>query len=135
MLQQLQSISNKSTRGHINGASKDDGAKLIIYTSHGSENQKFRITRVGDNKYTIQCVHLGKYWKSSGTKGSVLTQSSTDNSAIFTIIKQADGNHRIMDSKGFYVGISGANMADGTNVILWTEASDASQAYLFEKIE
>jgi len=36
---------------------------------------------------------------------------------------------------GFYAGISGANMKNGTNIILWTEASDASQAYVFEKIK
>lgn len=40
-----------------------------------------------------------------------------------------------MDSKGFYLGISGGKIANGTNIILWTEASDASQTYMFEKIK
>jgi len=43
--------------------------------------------------------------------------------------------YRIMDSKGFYVGISGANMKNETNIILWTEASDASQTYIFEAVK
>ncbi len=75
--------------------------------------------------------------KSGGKKGAILTQygSVTDNSDItFTIIKQKNGTYRIMDSKGLYVGISEGKMADFTNVILWTEASDASQTYLFEKV-
>ncbi len=38
-----------------------------------------------------------------------------------------------MDSNGLYAGISGGNVKDGTNIILWTEASDASQTYIFEK--
>lgn len=117
--------------------SKEDGAKLIIYDNNGGNNQRFRITKVKDNQYTIQNVHSGKWMKSSGAKGKVLTQSGsvTDNSAItFTIIKQEDGTYRIMDSTGLYVGISEAKMANFTNVILWTKASDASQAYLFEKI-
>lgn len=121
----------------LTGSSKEDGAKLIIFTNHGTENQKFRITKVGDSKYTIQCVHSGKYWKSSGKKAAVLTQSgtSTDDSAIFTIKKQENGTWRIADSKGLYVAVSGAKMANETHVILWTEASDGSQTFTFEKIQ
>lgn len=117
--------------------SKEDGAKLIIYTINGGNNQRFRITRVKDNQYTIQSVHSGKWVKSSGKKAAQITQSGSvsDNSAItFTIIKQENGTYRIMDSKGLYVGVSEAKMADFTNVILWTEASDASQTFLFEKV-
>jgi hypothetical protein len=40
-----------------------------------------------------------------------------------------------MDSEGLYVGISGGIMENETNVILWTEASDKSQTYVFEKID
>ncbi len=122
----------------LTGSSKEDGAKLIIFTNYGTSNQKFIVTKVGDHKYKIQCVHSGKWWKSSGTKGAILTQtgSASDNSAItFTITKQANGTYRIMDSKGLYVGISGGKIQDETNVILWTEASDESQTYLFEKID
>lgn len=121
----------------VTGSSKEDGAKLIVYTIAGQNNQKFKITKVGDNKYTIQCVHSGKWWSSSGTKGQQLTQSGSTNgnSAItFTIKKQADGFYRIIDSQGLYVGISSAKVANGTSVILWTEASDESQTYVFEKL-
>ncbi len=117
--------------------SKEDGAKLVIYDNNGGNNQRFRITRVKDNQYTIQNVHSGKWVKSSGAKGKVLTQSGsvTDNSTItFTIIKQEDGTYRIMDSTGLYLGISEAKIENFTNIILWTEASDASQTFLFEKI-
>ena len=133
----IKASKNKNFVVDVPNSSKEDGAQLIIYAFQGNANQKFKITRVSDNRYTIQCVHSGKWWKSSGTKGAIVTQtgSSTDDSAItFTITKQADGTYRIMDSKGLYVGISAAKMANGTNVILWTEASDGSQTYVFEKI-
>lgn len=122
----------------VDGSSKEDGAKILIYINNNNSNQKFKITKVKDNQYTIQSVHADKWLKSSGTKGAVLTQSGsvTDNSEItFTITEQADGTYRIMDSKGFYLGISAGKIANGTNIILWTEASDASQTYIFEKIE
>jgi len=38
-------------------------------------------------------------------------------------------------STGLYVGISGANMKNETNIILWTEASDACQTYIFEAVK
>lgn len=118
--------------------SKGDGAKFIVYQNNGGYNQRFRITRVKDNQYTIQSVHSGKWLTSGGKKGTVLTQSGviTDKSAItYTITKQENGAYRIMDSKGLYLGISGGKIVNFTNIILWTEASDASQMYLFEKIK
>ncbi|HHW00582.1 MAG TPA: hypothetical protein GXX36_13665 [Clostridiaceae bacterium] len=39
------------------------------------------------------------------------------------------------DCDGMEIGISGANMTKGTNVILWTEASDESQTYIFKKFD
>ena len=60
--------------------------------------------------------------------------SSNSSDFTFTLIKQSDGSYRIMDNKGLYVGISGGKIANLTNIILWTEASDDSQTYIFEKI-
>lgn len=134
----IKASKNKKYVIDLTGSSKANGAKLILYTKHGASNQKFQITKVSDNKYKIKCVHSGKWWKSSGTKGSTLTQtgSSADDSAItFTITRQANGTYRIKDSNGLYVGISGAKMKNKTKVILWTKASDKSQAFVFEKID
>ncbi|NLE25706.1 MAG: RICIN domain-containing protein [Clostridiaceae bacterium] len=116
--------------------SKDDGAKLVIYNNEGGKHQRFKITRVKDNQYTIQSVNSGKWITSSGEKGKLLTQSgsATDSTKTFIIVKQDDGTYRIMDSKGLYVGISEGKMKDMTNVILWPKASDTSQTFLFEKV-
>lgn len=40
-----------------------------------------------------------------------------------------------MDSTGLYVGVSNVKMEDGANIILWTEASDESQTFIFERIK
>jgi len=116
---------------------KQIGANLHVYQNYGETHQRFRITRAKENQYAIQNVESGKWWTSAGTKGSVLTQTDAGtigNEHLFTFIRQQDGTYRIMDSNGFYVGISNADVDDFTNVILWTEASDGSQTYLFEKI-
>ncbi|WP_265442553.1 RICIN domain-containing protein [Acetivibrio straminisolvens] len=129
----IKASKNENFAIDIPGSSKENGAKLIIYSKTGNDNQKFKITNVSGNKYKIQCVHSGKWWNSSGSKGAVITQS--DSASTFTITEQENGTYRIMDSKGFYAGISGANMKNGTNIILWTEASNASQAYIFKKVK
>lgn len=116
--------------------------KLKKTTDVRKSDTKFKMngkvfTLVKGNQYAIQSVESGKWWTSSGTKGSVLTQTdsgSIGDANLFTFIKQKDGTYRIMDSNGFYVGISNGDVDDYTNVILWTEASDGSQTYLFEKI-
>lgn len=120
----------------VPASSKDDGARLIVYKIAGTDNQKFKIINVGDNKYKIQCVHSGKWWTSGGIIGKQLTQSGSDddNAITFTIAKQADGTYRIIDSQGLYVSIGNANVANYTKVVLWTEAADGSQIYVFEKL-
>ncbi len=121
----------------VNGASKGDGTNLLLYERHGGDNQKFRITKVKDDQYTIQCMHSGKWWTSSGKKGTVVTQSGSEekNATTFTITKQTDGTYRIMDSNGLYVVISGGKVANLSNIILWTEPSDQNQTFIFEKVK
>ncbi|HHV98305.1 MAG TPA: hypothetical protein GXX36_01825 [Clostridiaceae bacterium] len=123
----------------VSGASEEDGAKLILHTRTGNDNQKFRLIHTVGDVYVIQCAHSGKWWTGSGKKGDVLTQSVfvPDGSSItFSIIKQENGTYRIMDyTTGLYVGVSEAKMENGTNIILWTEASDGSQTFILERVE
>lgn len=122
----------------VSEASRQDGAKLLIYKSNKADNQKFKITKIAENQYTIRSVHADKWIKSSGTKGAVLIQSNSvtnKNQTTFTISEQADGTYRIMDSRGFYFGISAGKIENGTNIILWTKASDASQTFILEKVK
>jgi hypothetical protein len=121
----------------ISGSSRDTYAKMLIYSNNGGNNQKFRLTRIDDNVYTIKCMHSAFYWVSSGTFAKELFYKqhlSNDRSNYFTVAKQADGTYRIMDNAGLYLGISGGRIANGTNVILWTEASADSQTFIFEKV-
>jgi len=116
---------------------KQIGANLHVYEINGDTHQRFRISRVKENQYTIQNVESGKWWTSDGTKGSFVTLTDAEtigNEHLFTFVRQQDGTYRIVDSNGLYVGISNADVDDFTNVVLWTEASDGSQTYLFEKI-
>ncbi len=122
----------------VTGSSTEDGAKIVIYKNIGGSNQQFRLTHVKGNQYTIQNVHSEKWLISKGTVGAALVQSgsvSEANTKTFTIAKQSNGSYRITDSKGLYLGITGGKIANGTPIILWNKASDASQTYTFEKMD
>lgn len=54
-------------------ASKKDGADVQFYPFTGALNQKFRITYAGEDSYTLQALHSGKYL---GAKGGKVVQAS-----------------------------------------------------------
>lgn len=122
----------------VNGSSTDDGAKVIVYKNNGGSHQQFKLTQIKGNQYTIQNVHSEKWLISKGTVGAALVQSgsvSEMSAKTFSIVKQSDGSYRITDSKGLFLGITGGKIANGTPIILWNKASDASQTYTFEKLD
>ena len=133
----IKAASNTRLSIDVVGSSMVNGSGLIFYTSTTSKNQKFNITNVGDNQYTITAVHSGKNWTSAGVKGEKITQSDVNNNSnqIFTITKYSDGTYRIQDSNGFFVGISGSEITKNSNVVLWTESTNQTQAFVLTKLK
>ena len=129
--------SNTKLSIDVPGSSKVNGTGLIFYTNTTSNNQKFNITNVGGNQYTITTVHSGKNWTSSGVKGEKITQSDINNNSnqIFTITMYSDGTYRIKDSNGLFVGISDSDITKNSNVVLWTEATYQTQNFVFTKLK
>ncbi len=121
----------------IMDASTVNDAKLIINGANGSNSQKFRIAKVDNNKYTIKNLNSGRWVTSKEKKGWLLTQFGPVNdshSQVFSIEKQKDGTYKILDSKGLYLSIANAVMADGTTIVLWTESTGEDQVYVLEKL-
>lgn len=133
----IKPASNTNLSIDIPSSSKLNGIGLVYYTSTGNNNQKFNITKAGDNQYTITAVHSGKNWTSAGIKGGRITQSDVNNNSNqkFTITVHSDGTYRIQDSEGFFVGVSGGKIAKNISVLLWTEATDETQKFIFTKLE
>ena len=133
----IKAASNTKLSIDVPGSSKVNGTGLIFYTSTTSNNQKFNITNVGGNQYTITTVHSGKNWTSAGVKGEKITQSDINNKSnqIFTITMYSDGTYRIKDSNGLFVGISDSDITKNSNVVLWTEATYQTQNFVFTKLK
>jgi hypothetical protein len=132
----IKSAKNENFVIEVSDASKENGAKLIIHSRTGNDNQKFKLTNLAGDVHVILGVQSGKWWTSGGKKGDVLTQTVNapdSNSLTFRLIKQADGTYRIMDYKGLYAGVSDSKMEDGANIIVQPEASDKSQIFILER--
>lgn len=121
----------------VSSADKNAGGKLIINKLQNSDNQKFKLTKVGRNKYTITAVHSGINWTSGTKKGKQLTQETITNkeNQIFTIIKDSDSTYQIIDSIGFYTSVFSGKMEVGTGVGLWTDSPGQDQSFILEKIQ
>ncbi|MEG1108350.1 MAG: RICIN domain-containing protein [Oscillospiraceae bacterium] len=134
----IHSKANTNQVFDITNGSNADGASLILYKKSGEANQSFIIEKVG-NYYTIVAKHSGKAISApvKAGKGSELVQSrytGADNQ-LFDIKTDSKGKTTIIAKNGLYVGASGGSTKNGTNLILWTKATDASQGFILKKVQ
>lgn len=133
----IQPANNTTLSIDVPKSSLLNGASLIYYKSAVNDNQKFIVKQVGENKYTITAVHSGMNWNSSGIKGGRITQATANSNdhQIFTIMKYSDGYYRIKDCNELFVGASSKKAVNNTSVLLYTEATDRGQEFIFTKID
>lgn len=62
----------------VEAASKNDGAKVKRGSYKAAQNQKFRITYRGNDLYTIEALHSGKF---VGAKGAAIVQAANSKAA------------------------------------------------------
>ncbi len=132
----IKSAKNPSYSLGISAGSEEAGAKLIVWEHSTKENRKFMVTNYEDGTCTIIPIHSKMPITSDGTKATVIRQQPDESleSQYFTI-ENKNGSYTIKDYQGFYLGLSEANVKNGTTVILWTAAEDGSQTYFFEKVK
>lgn len=120
----------------ISGASKNDGVKVILWDRSESDNRKFKVKKVGTNKYTLTAVHSNKLLTSAGKKGKPIYQSPKNDSGnqVFTIKYNGTG-YNIVDCSGYNLDIAGASYKNGTEVLLWDEKGTNNQTYTFQYVK
>lgn len=120
----------------ISAANKGDQAKLILWEHKENDNRKFIIKSTGKGTYTIIPKHSGKLLSSNDKIGAVIYQGTGYKweCKAFEIINDG-GTYRIKDELGHYFGVAGGKMANGTNIIIWSKATEGSQEFILEKID
>lgn len=123
----------------VSGGSTANNANVQIWSRANVEQQKFQVTHLGSNYYTIQAVHSKKVLdvagagKNNGTNVQQYAGNSSD--AQKWLLKDlGDGTYSIISKcNNLYLDVAGGTTKDGTNVQMYKGNNTASQKFRFVK--
>ncbi len=127
-------LNNESSALDIEGQSTADMANVHLWTYHGGDTQKFKVTKSGDY-YSIINVATGKALdieETSGGRGVNVHQYTphSGNSQKWQFVSAGDGYYYIKNYTGnYYLDVSDGDYDDGTNVQIWTGNETVSQKF------
>ena len=135
----IKSALNEKFVFDIYSSLKTNDAKVELWTSGGTNNQKFTIKYIGNGCYTISPVHSGKLIdvannsKKPGTR--VLQYEYHGGNNQKWIIKDAGNGYFniISKSNGLYLDIPHSDAHDGSLVQVWTSNGCNNQKFKFVK--
>ena len=136
---EIQTALNTNKVLDVSGGSTANFANIQIWGRSDVNQQKFNVTHLGNNYYTIQAVHSKKVLDVAGagkTNGTNIQQYASNNSdAQKWLIKDlGDGYYSIISKcNNLYLDIAGASTKDGTNVQMYKGNHTASQKFKFVK--
>lgn len=99
-----------------------NGANVQLYSSNGTNAQKFTITKGGNGFYTIESAQSDKALDVSGASianGANIQQYESNATAAqqWTILQNSDGSYTFINrASGKALDVEGASMANGTNI-------------------
>ncbi len=123
----------------VSGGSTANSANIQIWGKSDVNQQKFNVTHIGNNYYTIQAVHSKKSLDVAGAgkiNGTNVQQyaSNTSDAQKWLIKDLGDGYYSIISKcNGLYLDVAGASKKDGTNVQMHKGNNTASQKFRFVK--
>lgn len=117
----------------IEGANKNNGAAVQLYTQNSSSAQQFKIDYVGGGYYKIENVSSKKVLdvpggdKSDGVKLQQYDYNGTD-AQLWKFIKTGNNSYFIQSKLGTYLDLPGASTSDFTKIQTYAfNGSDAQQ--------
>ena len=123
----------------VSGASTANNANIQIWKRENVNQQKFQVTHLGDNYYTIQALHSKKVLdvvgagKNNGTNVQQYT-SNNSNAQKWLIKDLGNGYYNIISKcNNLYLDVAGASTANGTNIQMYKGNNTASQKFKFVK--
>ena len=110
-----------------------------LYESNSGNNQKFKISHVGDGWHRIESVQTGKSLDVQGNKSVsgtnvIVYKNKNDNkdNQLWRFIPDGDG-FRIQSKLGLYLDVSGGVSSNETNVQIWDCNGTSAQRWWFYK--
>ena len=121
-------------------ASMSDGANVQLFTSNGTDAQKFKLSYAGKGFYEIISIKSGKVldvYAASMSNGANVQQYTSNNSdaQLWKIVDVGNGYYYIRSKLGKMLDVYAASTADGSNVQLYTANGSAAQKWKIKPME
>jgi predicted alpha-1,6-mannanase (GH76 family) len=130
-------VSNKLL--NVSNASIDIGANIDCWTNTGSDAQRWIVTHIGNNVYTLTNVSSGKLLHIAATPADSVNVdqfSDTGSDDVKWTLKKAGQGHYYLNTvanSDFSLNLHSGGSADGTNVDLAKSSASDSQKWLLRK--
>ena len=123
----------------VTGANKSDGTDVILYTSRDGDNQKWFIINLKNGGYKLISKHSHKVLSIDNDYAKIYSNLKNENQTF--IINATDPvNYGKVIEDGYYIissyilsskvfDLTGASIANGTNVILFSEHKGLNQLW------
>lgn len=118
-----------------------DGANVQICASNGTGAQKFYVRKVGngwyelDNTYPRKCLDVaGVDNYKNGANVQIYRHNGTD-AQRWRFYRAQEGYYFIMNQRGRYLDVSGANKKNGANVVIWDKNGSDAQKWRLVKTD
>ena len=115
----------------VNNYATFNGGNVEIYPYHDTNNEKWRITSVGNGYYRITDVNSGKPLDVSGGGSASGTnvqiwESNNTNAQKWRFINAGNGYYYIVNANGCYLDVQNGTVQNGNNV--WVYSGNGSNA-------
>lgn len=124
----------------VTNSSVDDGAVIDTWTDTKSDAQRWIVSNVGKDVYTLANVGSGKYLHVTATPADSVsvdqTADATTDAAKWVIKKAASGVYYLQSAANptFALTLNGGNTADGSKVSVSKSSEAVPQKWAFEKV-
>ncbi|WP_167618796.1 glycoside hydrolase family 76 protein [Maribellus sediminis] len=117
-----------------------DNANVCIWTDTDSDAQRWRLTAVSDNQFTLTNVASGKLLHMNGTTPENQLninqyKNTNDATVLWQIAENTDGTFSIKcaSDSNFALSVAGTETIDGSNVELSESAGGDRESWFFEE--
>ena len=137
---EIKTAANQKLVMDVESASVENSANIQIWDDLDEEQQRFKVTYVGDGYYKISIQKSGKILdvRSAGMEeGTVVQQYSDNNSSAqrWQIKQLYDGKFKIISKlNSLCISIKNDNISRDTDLILTKNADKISQKFVFDKV-
>ena len=124
----------------VAGSSKKDGGNVLIYTSNGGANQKWRVSHDSKGYVTLSNANSGKVLDVAGGSArngaNALQYSSNGGRNQKWVAVRSGSSYRLVSamSQSLVLEVAGWSTKNGANVDVWASNGGANQQWKFKSV-